>query len=119
MSYCRWGSDSYRSDVYVYESGLGFQTHVASAHPALPDEAQTPDIQLILDGEFDQWRRLKDEFLAALDAAPSEPVHPGWAGKDFVDDEPGETANRLELMRADGLHVPDGVIEALRAEERG
>lgn len=30
MSYCHWGSDSYRSDVYVYESGLGFQTHVAS-----------------------------------------------------------------------------------------
>ena len=59
------------------------ETKVVESSPVLPDEAQTPDMQLILDGEFDQWWRLNDEFLAALDAAPSVPVYPGWAGKGF------------------------------------
>ena len=29
MSYCRWSSNNYQCDVYVYESDLGFQTYVA------------------------------------------------------------------------------------------
>lgn len=28
MSYCRWSSDDFKSDVYVYESQAGWITHV-------------------------------------------------------------------------------------------
>ena len=30
MSYCRWSSDDFRCDLYIYESAAGFVIHVAA-----------------------------------------------------------------------------------------
>jgi len=46
-----------------------------------------------------------------------EPVPEKWSGESFIDRYPGDTAERLREMKADGLFVPDYAIEALEEEQ--
>lgn len=140
MSYCRFSSDNWKSDVYAYEScGGGFITHVAGNKRIFPP---IPDIPFSwiprFGGEFVRaerrviypsrrhsfaagcfyriyalWHRL---HMWSLSVIPSKNIGLPHDGESFDDDTAGECADRLESLRAIGYHVPQSAINALRAE---
>jgi hypothetical protein len=117
MSYCRWSSDGWRSDVYVYEdvSG-GWTTHVAGRKrthpeecPKLPWDRDAPDWEKRFTAAYEAERKWVDESTL-------EPIGLPHDGESFNDPTPGDCADRLEALRALGYHVPQHAIDTLRAE---
>ena len=113
MSYCRFSSDNWRSDVYVYD-GDGIVINVAATRtagdiPAMPCITETTD---------EEWLRLHRIQMAYLDTAERMPIESKYASKDYYGLSRCEAADLLEDMAKHGINVPDGVAEALREEAR-
>lgn len=146
MSYCRFSSNNWMSDVYTYEdvSG-GWTTHVAGRRRPF---GPVPDmmwgrISLAVSrwsrGRWDRDtgsmvypNRLRkavafawfsfvswwhtDVHMRTLHWIPLRPIGLPFDGETFNDPTPGECADRLEWLRGLGYRVPPGVIEDLRSE---
>lgn len=116
MSYCRFSSDDWRSDVYVYESHDGWVVHVAGSRGHKPVPA--PDMKGLIDGRVpaelvaeqvaDMRRRIEERRLVPID-------HP-LAGESRTFGEPSCCADWLEHLMTEGFHVPEHVVPALREE---
>lgn len=118
MSYCRFSSDDYQSDVYCYEDCYsGFTTHVASRRYVYDRDA-LPEVK----GEVgsDEWKETYfaryEAQMAAVKDAPLVPIGLPHDGAQFTDPDPSSTADRLEMLREAGYVVPQYAIDALREE---
>ncbi len=118
MSYCRWSSDRFQCDVYVYEdvSG-GWTTHVAGRRsttlsPVMP------------------WRWLSVPIIGRLMWAQYNRKNKKWSDNKVLVDiglphdgesenhsTPGECADYLLYLSGLGYKVPQYAIDALREEE--
>ena len=133
---------NWRCDVYVYEDvGGGWTTHVAGRRRAIPP---IPDMPLQWLPNFggvwskeercmlypSRWHRLASRafgrvwhfwhyrvHMGSLDLIPLRPIGLPFDGESFNDPTPGECASRLEWLRGLGYIVPQGAIDALKAEE--
>lgn len=109
MSYCRWSSDNFKSDVYVYaDIGGGYTTHVAGRRVV----GDVPPV----DYQGENWaaaRKAQSEFLHAADHVDID--HPD-AGKTFHDADLESLLGRMEYLRGQGFHVPDYVFDTIREE---
>lgn len=122
MSYCRWSSDDFQCDVYVYEDAAGgWTTHVARRrhvyNQPLPDAVPIPDST----GMSDQMQAFIDRHLTVMNmVSEAELVDIGLphAGETFNDDTPGECAERLMKLRDIGYWVPQYAIDELMAEHQ-
>lgn len=112
MAYCRWSSDNFQCDVYVYEDVKGgWTTHVAGSRrkylytlpPGLPDDAEPL-------AAFKRWKLVMN---AQHDLIGIDLPH---AGETFNDPTPWACAQRLKELKSIGFNVPDGVIQELEAE---
>jgi hypothetical protein len=112
MAYCRFSSDNFQCDVYVYEGGGGWTTHVAGNRPlgAIPARPAPTSDNFV---EFVAAHRAQLEFLATCARAFITLPH---AGESFLDDTPGACADRLLMLRALGYTVPQYAIDELRME---
>ena len=117
MSYCRWSSDDFACDVYVYESAHGWEIHVAARRvvPVEPMPAPISD-----DPSRPEWA---NEYLARhrevsriIDASERHEIGLPHDGESYTDSTPGECADRLKSLRAIGYNVPQYAIDELRAE---
>lgn len=113
MSYCRWSSDDWQCDLYVYEGGSSFVTHVAG-NRVVGDIPKTPR----------PTQDNREAFIAAhqaqmafMDGCQRAPILLPHAGASFSDATPGECADRLEMLRALGYKVPQYAIDELREEQ--
>lgn len=116
MSYCRFSSDDWRSDVYVYESVEGWVVHVAGSRGDAPIPG--PDMKGLIDGRVppervaeqvaDMNRRIENRNLVPID-------HP-LAGETRTFGEADSCADWLEHLVGEGFHVPRHVVPALREE---
>lgn len=140
MSYCRFSSDNWRSDVYVYEHcDGGFVTHVAGnkrMFPPIPDiplswmprfggEYSMTERRMIYPSRWHSlaascgfriyalWHRLS---MWSLSVIPMKNIGLPHDGESFSDETPAECSDRLESLRAIGYHVPQYAIDTLRAE---
>lgn len=115
MSYCRWSSDDYQCDVYVYESQAGvFTTHVAVRRYvfATPLPAEEP-----FDGKHIQAFVKRAALVGRMvDSATQVPIGLAEDGETFEDASAAECAERLEYLRGLGYRVPQYAIDMLRAE---
>ena len=125
MSYCRWSSDDWTCDVYVYEdvSG-GWTTHVAGrkrrpiegrpmpTHPDVTDWKDKAQTAAFFKAHRAQMAWLDDETNFIWEDLP-----PSHAGESYNDSTPGECADRLEEIRAAGFNVPQYAIDELREEQ--
>lgn len=114
MSWCRWSTDDYQCDVYVYESTSGFETHVAGRHPVFTEPLPEP-VPFTVD-TIPQWMERNRLVMDLLDRTEHVDIDLPGAGESFVDDTPGECADRLAGLKELGFWVPQRVIDALRAE---
>lgn len=141
MSYCRWSSDNWMCDVYVYASYMGCWTiHVAGTRNVIPPLPDLPIHRLAtFGGKYDFEARkatypsklhaacAKTQFwlaalwhrahMASVDAVPKRPIGLAYDGETFYSVTAGDCADRLEMLRAAGYRVPQYAIDALRAEQ--
>jgi hypothetical protein len=140
MSYCRFSSDNYRSDVYVYSNGEeSYHTHVAgnrlliSPIPQWPHRWMPPfgaawnkDIRqleypnkalalcaTIFYNAVTSYNRLHHWSLRVI---PRISIKDTMAGESFTDNSIGECIIRLIDLRARGYHIPQGAIDRLTEE---
>jgi hypothetical protein len=117
VSYCRWSSEDWKSDVYVYQDVNGWTTHVAGLKSAYTGELP-PYVDLsadFTDAEVTAWWN-RNQHVRELMNERLVPIGLAYDGESFSDPTPGACADRLEHLRAVGYHVPEGAIIALRAE---
>jgi hypothetical protein len=122
MSYCRWSSDDFQCDVYVYEDVAGcWTTHIASRRRHIPDDVLA-SFPVVDENDFMSWhvrhRAVMDWLSETKDHAQLITLdHMPSSGETFHDDTPGECADRLEALRAEGFNVPQYAIDSLREEQ--
>ena len=116
MSYCRWSSDDFQCDVYVYEDvGGGWTTHVAGNRIAgkLTPVGPFPEDK----ADMGAWFERHNTQMAELEKMERKPIGLPHDGESFNDPTPGECADRLESLRALGYNVPQYAIDNLREEQ--
>lgn len=115
MSYCRWSSDDFQCDVYVYEHVHGgFMVHVAAnrvifTHPLPAVVPLDPD-------NFEAFMERHQKVMSMVDAAERKSIGLPHDSEDFCEHDAGACADRLEQLRAVGYVVPQYAIDALREE---
>lgn len=115
MSYCRFSTDDYQCDVYVYaDCSGGFTTHVAG-NRVIYKSALPPPVDFSKDATawFERHRKVS-EMLEQADRVDIGLPHDGQT---FNDDTAKECAERLSELKGMGYMIPQAVIDALNAEE--
>ena len=98
MSYCRFGDDNWKCNVYAYASGFGYQVHVGTHKfdcdiPELPDE------------ESDGYASALQVVRAALDSAKRVPIGGKHDGKSYQYATLAALLRGLKDIRKDGYHI--------------
>lgn len=122
MSYCRFSSDDFRCDVYVYEDAYGgWVTHVAGRRHVIDEDALPPPVEWIPGDEdsVHRWFERYRQVSKLIDGAELVDIGLPHDGASFNDPTPGACADRLEQLRELGYRVPDRAIKRLREEEAG
>ncbi len=115
MSYCRFSSDDFQCDVYVYESCMGgWQIHVAGSRyvfkePLPPVIAWTEENA---EACMARIRKVRD----MVDQAGQVAIGLSCDGESFNERSPTDCANRLIYLRDLGYRVPQRAIDALLEE---
>jgi hypothetical protein len=117
MSYCRWSSDDYQCDVYVYEGEYGFVIHVAGRRRIFTEGVLPPPLPE--GASVEEWTA---RYMLVSELVSDESK---WAWREFDmpstfetfnDASPGACADRLEALRVEGFNVPQYAINLLREE---
>lgn len=137
MSYCRWSSDDFQSDVYAYESEQhDFVIHIAGRRPEFGEDVpRLPPFPRGGGEELGRWVEASVEVSKAQTAwfekyalAPEkwidlDDIAPELAGRTFRERTLEEFRDRLLEVRAAGLHVPSDVFlviaEEMKSDQSG
>lgn len=112
MSYCRFSSDNWRSDVYCYENKDGYVTHVARSR-------LTDVIPPLLPFDDPNWLTSYQTRGKAIECSSRYVIGLEYDGETFCDDSLSALLERLQMLRAAGYHVPESALEEIRDEMRG
>ncbi len=107
MSLCRWSSQNWMCDLYVYHHYLGFVSVNVAANRIVGDIPQEP---LLSDPD---WVVKHRAVMAFLKDAKRESIGLKYAGETHDFPDPKEAANFLKELRELGYKFPDDVIEDL------
>ena len=112
MSYCRWSSDCWYSDVYVYEAAEGIEIHVAFSR-YVSDEPRPilPPNPTVIDAV--------DYLMASqkwVKTAHTENIGLPMDGRNFSFAEWGDAIAKLVELTEANYYVPGHVIDALVEE---
>lgn len=117
MSYCRFSSDDFASDVYCYESvGDFFAIHVAG-NRIVPCEPLPEPIPLTQDN-IKGWVARRKVVSEILGRSPHVAIGLPHDGETFSEPDAAACADRLVALRALGYVVPQYAIDELRDEAR-
>lgn len=115
MSYCRFSSDNWKSDVYCYESCYGgWQIHVAANRHV--SDTPIPELPPITLDNCDEWTAAYKAQSMWLDNADSVPIGLEYDGQAMVANDPDECVDVLLMLREAGYYVPQSAIDALIEE---
>lgn len=116
MSYCRFSSDDWRSEIYCYE-GDKFAIHVAAQKHKCVSAPDWPTIPP--DADVDTWVRVSQEQGARLQQEGDlVPIGLPYDGHTFYEDTLESCMLRLLELRDLGYHVPQGALDRLAEEIR-
>lgn len=125
MTYCRFSSDSFRSDVKAYRTvDQQYAIQVAETRVALADNVRDPLCELRnrmkgekpLRVEFDQAMEGRREFLLHVEDAPRFSINGPEDGRVIVVDTLNELDGELRRLRSLGYRVPEVAFERLEDE---
>jgi len=115
MSYCRFSSDDFQCDVYVYESCLGgWEIHVAGSRYVFQEPL--PPVIACTDENAEAFMARIRKVSDMVDQAGQEDIGLPCDGESFNERSPAECANRLIYLRELGYRVPQQAIDALLEE---
>jgi hypothetical protein len=108
MSYVRFSSDNFKSDVYAYESSRGFEIHVAvvrfESQTPIPERLQIkPDMT---EEEVASWLKRHEEQQEWINKAQRVPIGLSRDGKDFCFFTEEEMYGFLRELEREGYRVP-------------
>lgn len=117
MSYCRWSTDDYQCDLYVYESVGGFWSTNVASNRLVYKEPLPPAIPFTAD-RLTEWHERHERVGEMVDEAVRVEIDLPHAGESFADASAGACADRLQYLKGLGYRFPDAVIVDLREEQR-
>lgn len=114
MSYCRWSSDSFKCDLYAYESDEGFVIHVASYK--IIGEVPKVDINLILGEDKNMEEYLRQSKISSewMESCKREPIGLPFDGESFTLDTEEEMYAKMIELKNIGYRVPDYITKLLQ-----
>lgn len=113
MSYCRFSSDCWQSDVYAYEDvGGGFRIFVRTHRPG----AVIPPLDHSSVAALNASLQVEREALAR---AGKVPIGLPADGQVYSEDNLADLLARLLSLQALGYHVPESALTEIRAEMEG
>lgn len=123
ISYCRWSTDDFQCDLYVYEDVGGYWSINVAGRRLVWHEGFLPEpVNVSADptGFFERMSEVMD--LMRHDGEDCEAYHREdidlpHAGAHFAEATPGDAADRLEELRDLGYRFPEQVITELRQEQ--
>lgn len=123
MSYCRWSTDDYQCDVYVWHDITDtWRTEVAGRRRIWKVPLPPP-----VHGEIgsDEWLTSFTDRHTALMRLLNDESNFDWqtiaepdGGRSYTHDSPGECADNLQRLHEAGLNVPQDAIDTLREEHQ-
>ena len=113
MSYCRWSSDDFQCDLYIYEDvNGGWTTHIAGNRVTftepLPPQAQP--------GDHLGWAQRHSAGSKLLATATRAPIGLEYDGKTLNSETLDELKDLLLELRRIGYRFPDYVLEIIDDE---
>lgn len=113
MSYCRWSSDDWKSDIYLYYSvSECWVIHIAK-NRIVGDIPSTKEYEFI-SKEWFQAHHRQSEFLKTCERENIDLV---YAGEDFYCQTIDLTIDKIQELIEIGYNVPDYVILNLLEEK--
>jgi len=130
MSYCRWSTDDFRCDLYVYEASDGIYVHIAGSKHNLPTDAFPEKVDFwSVDDYFDmpeeERAALVERYVARTNKvmeiihdAPRVPIGGPYDGHtlSFSDHEEAAWWIENKLGPLGIYNYPDDLVAALRAD---
>jgi hypothetical protein len=116
MSYCRWSSDDFACDVYVYaDIQGGYTIHVAGRRHVRKPNPPSPPFSLLKEN-IGEWQKQNTASGKDLDTIPLKKINGPFDGKSFNEPTPREAADKLREIQKAGYNVPQYVIDRLYGE---
>ena len=113
MSYCRFSSDNFGSDVYVYENCYdGFTVHVAGSRIL----GEIPKVPNLLETTADEYFEAHKKQMKFLETALREKIDLEFSGETFSYPTAREAVEKLEELREVGYYIPQYAINDLKEE---
>lgn len=127
MSYCRWSSDDWQCDVYVWaDVDGGYRTEVAGRRHTWDVELPSPVSLSVGEAGSDErsaWANAWVERSVAIQRLMDDESNWHWTdlpvpegGTSYWHDTAAECADNLERLREAGFNVPQSAIDSLRQE---
>lgn len=115
MSYCRWSTDDFQCDLYVYADVAGGWTiHVAGNRPVYK-EPLPKDVPFSVASIREYFDR-QNVVMEMLKTAERVPIGLPHDGQSFGGDR-DETVATLKMLKGAGYHFPFDIIDAIASEE--
>ena len=119
MSYCRWSTNDFRCDLYVYEDSFNrIQMHIAGRRHTIPDDLMPPSINYDDPDWSNLWPVRSKVVTELMKQYPNEPIGGPYDGLSIYFDGADEAAEWIE-QKLDPLGIynyPDTLIAELRGE---
>ena len=116
MSYCRWSSDGFRCDIYLYNHCDGYYSLNIAGRKIVGNLPERPDLDLLTKGNAEDFARLHRNFMDAANKAKREIITLPYAGETFNIYSPKEVYDKLIELRKLGYNFPDYVLDEVRDE---
>ena len=129
MSYCRWSTDDFQCDLYIYEDCNGGWTCLVAGRRRIYMAPLPPPVSLVsgaIDLFMQRHKTVDDMWQAQIDQY-GEDAPENWldlstvsenAGETFNVATPGQMADLVESLLAEGFKAPDYVAQDLRDEQK-
>lgn len=120
MSYCRFSSDNFTCDVYVYEHVGGYWVIHVAGRRRLPEAPPAPAARtenedgILSQEESREWLKLHEEWSDKW----IHDIDLPQAGELFELESPQTCADKLRELKSIGFNVPQYAIDELEDEVR-
>lgn len=113
MSYCRFSSDNWKSDIYCYESDMGIVINVAGSK--IDGIPEVPCFGVVSAEEWMEAYRIQHEYMDKHESARREIGLP-YDGEYFLYGSYQQAYEKLVELKEVGYHVPEYAIEQMKED---